>query len=242
MFTLIYLRQGFQIVLNTDCPYLSNLACKGDFNGDGIDDAVVTCVSTNQVHLIVGARTGVVRATTILGPLTLIASPWTLQGGWSTLPDASPRFGTSVSMGDVNGDGFSDIITSAPWESFNGTAFNGRAYVIYGSNSTRRLGMIPAAITSTAAINGTLGFAINPPPAMERLSLGMTVAAIGDHNGDGIGDIAVSGFNEDAGGVVYVVYGVAASSRTAVTLPLPASVSSWPQVFSVSSIHSDTDA
>ena len=65
---------------------------------------------------------------------------------------AYDRSGYSVSSaGDVNGDGFDDLIIGAP----NGIIYAGQSYVVFGSNSGF------GADLNLSALNGSNGFAIN---------------------------------------------------------------------------------
>src|SRR5262249_12172578 len=95
--------------------------------------------------------------------------------------------------GDVNGDGFQDLIVGAP--SYDGIAgFAGRAYLFYGPFT----GDINAAdaIISAEAFGDNLGF---------------SVASAGDVNNDGFDDIIVGARSNDANGIqsgrVYLFYG-----------------------------------
>jgi hypothetical protein len=87
------------------------------------------------------------------------------------MDEASARFGSAVSSaGDVNGDGYDDVIVGAHYYG----AAEGRAYVYHGSSS---------GLSATAAwmIEGDQGFA----------QLGNSVSGAGDVNGDGCDDVIV---------------------------------------------------
>src|SRR5919199_1886255 len=64
--------------------------------------------------------------------------------------------GWSVSSaGDVNGDGFDDLIIGAPFASRNGIFSAGQSYVVFGSNSGF------GASFDLSTLNGSNEFAIN---------------------------------------------------------------------------------
>jgi len=94
--------------------------------------------------------------------------------------DANAEFGTSVdSAGDVNGDGYDDVIVGAPLENSSNLATAGAAYVFLGG---------PAGITAR-----------KPADAQFKLEskqieghLGRTVAGAGDVNSDGFSDVVVT--------------------------------------------------
>jgi len=102
--------------------------------------------------------------------------------------------GYSVSSaGDVNGDGLDDVFVGAPGAN--------KAYVVFGRTETS-----PIQLADVAAGHG--GFVLNGRSAN---GVGVSVAAGGDINGDGLADVVVlaqeSGFSEP--GTVYVVFGKA---------------------------------
>ncbi len=103
-----------------------SVATAGDVNGDGFSDVIVGAWKCDNGHTNEGG------ASVYLGSpngLSLNAS-WTAEG-----EQANANFGNSVaSAGDVNGDGYSDVIVGAM--GYAATANNrGRAFVYLGSAS-----------------------------------------------------------------------------------------------------------
>lgn len=115
---------------------------------------------------------------------------------WTPTGSAGDRFGSAVALGDVNGDGYSDLIVGA----FGYGTNTGRVYVFPGGSGG------PAS-TPSPTLTG---------PSTESL-FGMTVAA-GDINGDGYADVAVGapGRNTDDG-YAAVYHGGAAGLDTSPT-------------------------
>lgn len=97
-----------------------------------------------------------------------------------------------ASVGDANSDGIPDIALSAIRA--NGGA--GGAYVVFGSASTADVDL---------ANLGSRGYRIAPAPG--DTSLGSDLVALGDVNGDGSGDVALSGEKSR----VYIVFGKSSS-------------------------------
>ncbi|MFM9969186.1 MAG: putative Ig domain-containing protein [Burkholderiales bacterium] len=118
--------------------------------------------------------------------------------------------GASVaSAGDVNGDGFDDLIIGAfRGDPIAGPADAGRSYVVFGRSTTTATNL--SAITA-----GTGGFVINGHCAGDFS--GYSVAGAGDINGDGLADLIVGALLSDlpAGsniGRSYVVFGQTAGT------------------------------
>jgi Ca2+-binding RTX toxin-like protein len=118
---------------------------------------------------------------------------------------AYDRSGLSVSSaGDVNGDGFDDLIIGAFNADPNGISEVGQSYVVFGSNSGFGAGL------NLSTLNGSNGFAINGIAAFDQS--GFSVSSAEDVNGDGIDDLIIGARNADpnrlrSAGSSYVVFG-----------------------------------
>ncbi|MBX2972509.1 MAG: FG-GAP repeat protein [Flavobacteriales bacterium] len=161
------------------------VASAGDVNGDGYSDVLVGVPGgpgmKGEVRLFYGSATG------------LPATPsWTKQG-----ENVEDRFGSAVaSAGDVNGDGYSDVIIGAPgWPNGVSGAWRGKAYLFLGSAS---------GLSATATWTNT-------GPASES-RYGYSLGSAGDVNGDGYSDVIIGApsLNNGPGtgaGVAYVYHG-----------------------------------
>jgi hypothetical protein len=124
--------------------------------------------------------------------------------------DGGDFSGRSVaSAGDINGDGFADLIIGARYGDAAGNAkyAAGDSYVVFGKASGWG-----AAIDLTTIAAGTGGFVIHGQDVRDRS--GLSVASAGDINGDGFADLIIGARYGDAAGNAkydagdsYVIFG-----------------------------------
>ena len=164
----------------------------GDVNNDGYDDLVIGAWHYRGDPMDPGkAQEGAV--TLYCGPL----NPLSPSVDWQFLGGRKESYaGRSVAMaGDVNNDGYDDILVGARW--FEDPDFVGGAALLFYGGDTCDLGDEPDWVYEGDQAGANLGTA---------------VATAGDVNGDGIADVIISapGYDGDAGideGAVLVFYG-----------------------------------
>ncbi|MEZ5845078.1 MAG: Ig-like domain-containing protein [Hyphomicrobiaceae bacterium] len=157
----------------------------GDFNGDGYDDIVIGARvddsgSTNggQVMVVFGGQDfGASLDTSEIDGRNGILINGDIAG--------QIQMGTSVAFGgDVNGDGFDDIVIGAPGASPNGN-FSGQTYVILGGNFQANVNNKPQAVSD--------GYSLVEDGALVVAAAGGVLANDTDANGDALTAVLVNG-------------------------------------------------
>lgn len=110
-----------------------------------------------------------------------------------------------ASAGDVNGDGYDDILLGAEHDDPNGSN-SGSTYLIFGKAS----GWSSEIVLDTASLNSGVGVEFNGDDTGDKL--GYAVAKTpGDFNGDGYDDILMSAYKHDGSGSdigsIYLLWG-----------------------------------
>lgn len=164
------------------------LASAGDVNGDGYSDLIIGAYAYDNGQTDEGTAL-VYHGGGLVGHVT----------AKSMVADsvAARRFGSAVAnAGDINADGFDDVIISAPGSD---PLTPGRTCVIYGSTE----GIKPPWY--------------NAPHKLTTLIFGRAVSGAGDVNGDGYADVVIgnpSWGNVPNGGEVRIYFGTATGIDT----------------------------
>jgi hypothetical protein len=177
-------------VLQENAAFGRAVASAGDINNDGKGDIIIgvpwwdlsgSSIAIGRVYVTHGTATG------------LASSSYARNG-----LQADSMFGSAVAgVGDVNGDGYDDVVIGAP--SFTNGSFSseGRAYLYLGGSS---------GLASSAAW-------VSDPTDQANAHFGSVVTGVGDVNGDGRDDVVIaapdwdqSGSSPDVG-KIYLFYG-----------------------------------
>ncbi|MEU6140123.1 FG-GAP and VCBS repeat-containing protein [Streptomyces sp. NPDC047081] len=182
---------------SNDFPYGPMHLTAGDVNGDGRTDLIVDGYETNTSY----------------GWNTNYYIPGTASG-LSVASASVLKTGLVTGVGDINGDGYGDIVSGASWDAKTGdgttipdSSKGGRVNITYGTASG------PGA---TSAVTQNTG---NVPGTSETGDGFGWDLDLGDVNGDGYADLVVGAPNEDIGsvtntGMVTVLYGSASGLNT----------------------------
>lgn len=174
----------------------------GDFNGDGYSDLVIgvpgeaigSIDNAGSVNIIYGSINGLTSA----GDQSFYQNFGSIEGG----SEANDLFGSSVSTGDFNNDGYSDLIVGVPGEAIGSIDNAGSVNIIYGSNG---------GLTDSGNQSFYQNFGSIEGGSEANDLFGASVTS-GDYNGDGFFDVGVGVPGEaigtiDNAGLVNIIYG-----------------------------------
>jgi hypothetical protein len=193
----------------TDVNFGRCVGSAGDFNGDGVDDIIVSAPQASPqsreyagvVYIIFGKKnlvnldmldfTSSAAGLVILGEVALDQFGWSVSGGT-----------------DVNGDRIDDVIVGSLHLTGPPATSPSNTYVIYGRTATPT-----ANIDLRLGLGSANGFKITSGATGD--GNGRAVSMAGDFDGDGVGDIVTgavtnSQSGRNFGGAAFLIYGEAA--------------------------------
>ena len=190
----------------------SHSALKGpDFNNDGFTDAAFGMphidrndfIDVGQVMITYGSSKGL---QSVKGKRLLHRNIDDVQGAFSK----RANFGASLTWGDFNQDGYSDLVVGVPGDEINGAVGAGSVQVFYGSNACEGLCQ-----DWNKIIHRDLDGMMDDAKSGDNFG---TAVITGDFNGDGFDDLAIGVPNDsiihmdgevgvEKAGTVHIIYG-----------------------------------
>ncbi len=189
---------GFTGILDEGDQLGRALAGIGDLDGDGLEDLAVGAnydddggSNRGALYLLMLNADGTVKSTSKIS---------STQGGFAGQLRANDEFGRSVaSLGDLDGDGVTDIAVGAPTDGTGGTR-RGAIWILFLNSN----GTVKRHVKIASGLGGFTG-------RLKNLDwFAFSLANLGDFDGDGVVDLAVGAALDDDGavnaGAVWLLY------------------------------------
>jgi gliding motility-associated-like protein len=163
----------------------------GDINGDGINDLMISDPHKNTEKIFHAGRAYIIYGKTTAFPAQFDVASLDGSNGFSILGKTKDEIlGHGIAnIGDFNNDSFDDIGIVTHNE---GSGTIKKCYILFGRSSN-----FPS-VVDIESIDSSNSFIVEG-------DIGFNLAGIGDVNGDGISDVAISGDDQFR----YIVYGSA---------------------------------
>ena len=180
---------GFTGILDNSDNFARSVAALGDLDGDGVADLAVGATHDDDGGFSRGAVWVL-----FLNPDGTVKSHQKIsdaEGGFAGTLDDSDWFGVSVAcVADLDGDGVADLAVGANLDDDGGNS-RGAVWILF-LNSDGTVKSHQKISDTQGGFTGTLD---------NTDFFGGAVAALGDFDGDGVGDLAVGATHDDDGGM-----------------------------------------